>query len=145
MTSASIPPRARFLRRLEGFVEARAIGDDGQVLPRTAYLRAIDRDLPRALRKLPFEVIQGGVLEDENRVRVLERRRKHPARVRESRRREHLDARDMRVPPLEAVRVLRGELLSSPGRHTNDQRHVELAPRHMKVRRRGVHDLIRGK
>ena len=42
----------------------------------------------------------------------------------------------------EAVRMLRGKLPSTPRRHADDQRHADLAPRHVPQRRRVVDDLV---
>ncbi len=59
-------------------------------------------------------------------------------------RRQHLDARDVGVPAFQAVRVLGGQLLAAAGRHANDNRHVELAARHVQQRGRVVENLVGG-
>ena len=72
--------------------------------------------------KFAFQIVEHRVLEDQHRIRIRERRRKHPARVFERCRREDLDPGDVRVPAFEAVRMLRGELAPAAGRHANHER-----------------------
>jgi len=82
------------------------------------------------------------VLEDHDRVGIGERGGEHPARVVDGRGREHRQARHVRVPVLEAVRVLRRELPAGAGRHPDHDGHAELPPRHVAVERGRVHDLV---
>ncbi len=84
------------------------------------------------------------MLEDEDRIGIEERSEEHAARVGNGRRRDDLDARDVRVPAFEAVRVLRGELPAAARRHADDERHAHLTARHVPQRRCVVHDLVEG-
>ena len=49
---------------------------------------------------------------------------------------------DVGVPAFEAVRMLRRQLPAGAGGHADDERHVELAARHVADRRRIVDDLV---
>ena len=82
------------------------------------------------------------MLEDQDGVGLGEGREQEPARVGRRRGREHREAGDVRVPALEAVRVLRRELPAGAGRHADHERHAELAARHVPERRRVVDDLV---
>ena len=82
------------------------------------------------------------MLEQQHRVGVLERGPEHAARVLDGRRRDHLDPGDVRVPALQAVRVLRRELPAGAGGHPDHQRHVQLAAGHVREGRGVVEDLV---
>ena len=56
--------------------------------------------------------------------------------------RQHLDAGDVAVPALEAVRVLCRELAAPARRHAHDERHAELAVGHVPHRGGVVDDLV---
>ena len=92
--------------------------------------------------ELALDVVQHGVLEDQDRVRVLERRPSMPRASSIVAGRQHPDAGDVRVPALQAVRVLGGELAPAARRHADDQRHGELPARHVRDGGGVVHDLI---
>jgi len=68
------------------------------------------------------------MLEDHHRVRILERRLEHATRIVDRGRREHLDAGNVRIPVLEAVRVLGGELSPASRRHPDHQRTLNCPP-----------------
>ena len=93
-------------------------------------------------RELAGHVVEHDVLEDQHRVRILQRGPQHAARVLERRRRQHLDAGNVRVPAFEAVRVLRRKLAPGAGRHADHQRHAELVARHVADRGGGIENLI---
>jgi len=82
-------------------------------------------------RQLAFQVVEERILEHDDRVRVQQRGPEHPPRVLERGGRHDADARDVRVPPLEAVRMLRGKLPPGTGCHADHERDAELAARHM--------------
>ena len=82
------------------------------------------------------------MLEDHDGVGIGERRREHPSRIVDGRRRNHRDAGNVRVPVLETVRMLGGELPPGARCHPDHQRYVELAARHVPVERRRVDDLV---
>ena len=48
----------------------------------------------------------------------------------------------MRIPALQTVGVLCGQLLARTRRHADHQRHAELTARHVPDRGGGIHDLI---
>lgn len=84
------------------------------------------------------------MLENHHRIGIRQRGAQHAVRVGHRRRRDHFDARDMRIPGLEAMRVLSGELTPSTRRHAHHERNRELTSRHMMQRRGGIDDLIEG-
>ena len=84
------------------------------------------------------------MLEDEHRVGIRQRRGEHAVRVLEGCRRQDPQSRDVRVPPFEAVRVLRRELAAGAGGHPDHERNRALTARHVEQRRRVVEDLIEG-
>lgn len=100
--------------------------------------------IARLVGKLAFDAVEARMLEDENRVGVLERGPEHSPCVFEGSGGEDFDTGDVSVPPFEAVRMLSGELLAAAGSHSDDERDVELATRHVEVRGGGIQDLVRG-
>ncbi len=70
------------------------------------------------------------------------RRAQHAACVVERRRRDDPQTRNVRVPALEAVRVLGGQLPARAGGHADDERHRTLPSRHVAERGGVVDDLI---
>ncbi len=115
-------------RRGERLADGAAVRDERDVLAGAPHSRAIDRHRAGAGRELALHAVERRVLEEDHRVGVLERRAEHAARVLERRRGEHLEARDVRVVVLQAVRVLRGDLPSCARRHADDERHADLPP-----------------
>ena len=82
------------------------------------------------------------MLEDHDGVGIGERRREHAPRIVDGGRCDHRDSGNVRVPALEAVRVLGGELAAGAGGHSDHQRNVKLPARHVSVERRRVDDLV---
>jgi hypothetical protein len=82
------------------------------------------------------------VLEDHHRVVAAQGRQQHAARILQRGRRQHAQARHVRVPGFEAVRVLRRELPAGAGGHADHDRHAHLAARHVAQRGGVVHDLV---
>ena len=108
--------------RVERLPERAAIGDERNVAPGAADRGPVDVDRAGVRRELAGHVVEHDVLEDQHRVGILQRRPQHAARVLERRRRQHLDAGNVRIPAFEAVRMLRRELAAGAGRHADDQR-----------------------
>ena len=131
ITSALTPCPASCCGRLERLAERAAVSDQREVLAGTPHCRAVDVHGAGVRRQLAFQVVEQRILEHDDRVRVEQRGPEHPPRVLERRGRHDADARDVRVPPLEAVRMLRGELPPGTGRHADHERDAELAARHM--------------
>ena len=92
--------------------------------------------------ELARHVVEHDVFEDQHRIGILQRGPQHAARILERRRRQHLDAGDMRIPAFEAVRMLGRKLAAGPGRHADHERHAELISRHVAHRGRGVENLV---
>ena len=82
------------------------------------------------------------MLEDDHGIGVLQRGPEHAARVLQRRRREHLEAGDVRIDAFQAVRMLGGELAARAGRHADHQRHAELPARHVPDGGGIVEDLV---
>src|SRR6266700_3582552 len=126
----------------EGLCEAAAVGDQGHVAARAAYGGAGDVDGAGVRRQLTAQVVERAVLEEQDRVGVLQGSPQHATGVLEGRRREHLDAGNVGVPAFQAVGVLGGELAAGPGGHADDQRDAELPTRHVQDRGGIVDDLV---
>jgi hypothetical protein len=129
---------------LEGLPQRAAVGFAGHASAGPAHRGPRDVDRAGVVRQLALHGVQRAVLEDEHRVGVLQRGPEHPPRVAQRCRGEHLDAGDVGVPALEAVRVLRRELAACSGGHADDERDIELAAGHVQQRRRVVEDLVEG-
>jgi hypothetical protein len=142
MTSALDPLGFQRLGRLQRLVKRSAIGDQADVGPLAPDRGRRDVDGARIRVDLPRPVVEHDVLEDQHRVGVLQRGPEHAARILDRGGRQHLQPRDMGIPPLEAVGMLRGQLLARAGGHADDQRHAELPARHVPDRGRRVHDLV---
>ena len=96
----------------------------------------------RVYGDLALHVVERGVLEDEHWVGIVQRWLQHPSEVVRRGRGQDPDAWDVRVPALQAVRMLGRDLPARTGGHADHERHVELPARHVEDRRRVVHDLI---
>ena len=130
--------------RLQCLVQAGAIGEDRHVAALAPDGRATEIDRPRVGRELALHVVERLVLEDQHGIGLPQRGGEHAVAVVDGRGRDDGDAWDMRVPTLEAVRVLCRQLLAAAGRHADDDRHVELPARHVQQGGRRVHDLVEG-
>ncbi len=120
------------LRRCgEALAERAAGGDDRDVGALAAHRGVRDVDGTRLLVDLGLERIEQRVLEDEHRIRLLERREEHAARILDRRRCERLDPGDVGVPGLETVLVLGGHLPAAPRCHAHDERNAHLPARHV--------------
>ena len=132
-TSALMPLRRKGLRSRRAPCRRRAaVGDERDVGAAAPYGCALDVDGSGVGAAGAGEVVERAVLEDDDRVGVLQRGPQHAAGVLERRRGEHAEAGDVRVPALEAVRVLRGELPAGAGRHADDERHRQLPAGHVR-------------
>src|SRR6056297_2160270 len=132
----------QFLGRLQRLEERAAIGDEAQVLALPPDRGLGDVHWSRILVDLPAHVVKHDVLEDQHRVGVLKGRPEHPPRILQRCGCQHLEAGDMRVPTLEAVGMLRGQLLAGAGGHADHHGHAELSARHVPDRGGRVHDLV---
>ncbi len=110
-------------RRRQRLRETPAVRDQRHIGAVSAHGRAIDVHAGDSRVELPFDVVEQHVLEDQHGVGIGQGRGEHPARVVERRRRDDAQSRHVRVPVLEAVRVLRGELPAGAGRHANHDGH----------------------
>jgi hypothetical protein len=119
-----------------------AVGNERNVFSLTPHHRLVDGDRAGVRRELSGHVVEHDIFEDQHRVRVLERGPEHAARIFERCRGQHLEARNVRVPALETVRMLGGKLTAGAGRHADYQWNAELIARHMAHRRGGVEDLV---
>ncbi len=119
-----------------------AISDEGDVASRAPHPCRLDIDRAGLGRKRAGHVVKHDVLEDEHGIGVFERRPQHSARIFDGGRRKHLDAGDVRIPSLQAVRVLGGKLAPRPSRHADHERHAELVTRHVPDRGGTVQNLV---
>src|SRR5579871_4250916 len=95
-----------------------------------------------ALVDLLLQGIEERMLEDENRIRLLERCQQHPPGVSHCGRCQYTDAGNVGVPALQTMGMLGRHLSPTAAGHAHHQRDVELAARHVAERRRVVYDLI---
>ena len=82
------------------------------------------------------------MLEDHHRVRVRQGRPEHAVGIFDGGGSYHLDARNVRIPGLQAVRVLGGQLTPGAGRHSDNERDRELPTGHMAKGRSGIDELV---
>jgi len=129
-------------RRLQRLPERAAIGDQRNIAAGTANSCFVDINRSGIGGKLAGHVVEHDVLENQNRIGVLQRGPQHTAGILKRRRRQHFDAGDMRVPAFEAVRMLGGKLAPGAGRHPDHQRHAELVSRHVTHCGRGIEYLV---
>ena len=136
------PVPAELLGRREALPERAAVGDEGDVLALAAHDRVRDVDRARLLVHLVLERVERRVLEDEHGSGSSSAASSMPRASSTVAGARALDAGDVRVPDLQAVRVLGGQLAPAARRHAHDQRHAHLPARHVAQRRRVVHDLV---
>jgi hypothetical protein len=129
-------------RRGHAAPQARAVRDQRDIAPRPVNPRGVEVDGGCRLGELALHVVERDRLEDDHRVRALERGLQHATRVVDGRGCHDAESRDVRVPDLETVRVLRSELTARSGRHADHHWHRELAAGHVAQRCRVVHDLV---
>ena len=92
--------------------------------------------------KFGLHVVQLRVLEKQHRVRIRQRRCQHAPRVGHRRRCQHAQARYVRIPTFETVRMLRRQLSTGACRHPDHQWHGKLPARHMAQQRGGIDNLV---
>ena len=95
-----------------------------------------------SVRHLALDRVEQPVLEEDDRVVVVDRRPEQAAHVLGRRREHDLQARDVHEPRLELLRVLRARRPAGAALRADRQRHLDLAARHVAVLRRLVDDLL---
>ena len=136
------PVLLRLLRRLERAVHERPHRDHrhvGALADRRAPCRA---GSARALRHLALDRVEQPVLEEDDRVVVVDRRPEQAAHVLGRRRVDDLQARHVHEPRLELLRMLRARRPAGAALRADRQRHLHLAARHVAVLRGLVDDLL---
>ena len=104
--------------------------------------RLAERDRLDLVRHVAFHRVEQPVLEEDDRVVVVDRRPEQAAHVLGGRRIGNLEAWDMDEPRLELLRVLRARRPAGAALGADRQRHLDLAARHVAVLRRLVDDLL---
>ena len=134
ITSASMPPSASSAAAASATAQRAAVGDQRDVVARARRIAArVMSTGPASSGSSADVVVERRVLEEQHGVGVGERGPQHAARVVHRRGSEDPQAGNVRVPALEAVRVLRGDLATAAGRHADHERHVALPARHVEV------------
>ena len=130
------------LGRLERLVHHDGGGNDRQVAPLAADLRLADRHDVMPFGHDALHLVEQLVLEDHHRIGIGDRRQQHALRVVRRGRLDHLQARHMAKPRLEALAVLRRRAGAGSGGKPHDHRHRDLAAEHEAHLRRLVDDLL---
>src|SRR6266849_2979273 len=118
--------------------------DDRDVRASAPHRGLADRRRVVAVRNHPTHVVKTHRLEKHNRVVGADRRLEHPLRVLRRRRCDDQQAGDEPVKHLEAVRMLRRQLVPGAARHADHHRHLGLAAEHVADLRCVVDDLVVG-
>ena len=87
-----------------------------------------DLDAVDLVRHLALEVVERPVLEEDDRVVVVDRAPEEPARVAGSRGEDHLDPGHVDEPRLELLGVLRARRPAGAALRPQRERHLDLAP-----------------
>src|SRR6266850_6538785 len=117
-------------------------GHDREIGPCALHVGLAERDQVLARRHLTFRAVEELVLEEDDRVVVADRGCEETFRVGGRRRHHDLEARDMREPRLERLRVLRRVAAARPALRTHDHRHPSLPAEHEAVLRGLVDELV---
>ena len=125
-------------------MQAGAVRDEGDVVSLAAHFCSLNVDRSSIGGQGALAVVERRPFKDEDGIGIVEGRGEHAAGVLEGGGGEHLQARDVGVPPFEAVRVLGSELVAPARRHADDDRHVELAAGHVQEGGGRVQDLVEG-
>ena len=104
--------------------------------------RLADRNQILLVGHFALDVVEHLAFEKAHRVVVPNRRLEQPLGVVGRAGRDHLDARDVREPGLERLRVLRRQLQRGAVGTAKHDRDVELAARHVEHLRRGIEHLV---
>ncbi len=142
MTSASMPSpasRSAAATARSAMIDA---ADDRDVAPGAADRRLADRHAIGVRRHRALGLVQQLVLEDQHRVRIVDRREQQALGVVRRRRLHDLEARHVREPRFEALAVLRRGAGARAARQPHDHRHARLAAEHEADLRRLVDDLL---
>jgi hypothetical protein len=130
------------LGRLQRLVHEPADGDHGHVGALAQDARLAERDLLDLLRHLALERVQEPVLEEDDRVRVVDRRQQQAADVLGRGRVDDLQSGHVDEPRLELLRVLRARRPAGAALRADRQRHLQLPTAHRPVLRRLVDELL---
>ena len=106
-TSTEIPSDSASSAAFERLVDEAAGGDHGDVVALAVDARLADLDPVDLVGHLALEVVERPVLEEDDRVVVVDRAPEEAARVRRRRGEDHLDPGHVDEPRLELLRVLR--------------------------------------
>ena len=109
-----------------------AVGDDGHVLAVAFDVGLAERDPVVALGHRARREVGAHRLEEHHRIRVMDRRQQQTLRLRRRAGIDDLDARHVRKPGLERLRVLRAEAADEACcERADDERYAGLAARHV--------------
>ncbi len=108
------------------------------------HLGLPERDGLELVRDLALHRVQRPVLEEDDRVVVVDRRPEQPAHVLGRRREHDLEPGHVDEPRLQLLRVLRARRPARSTLRADRERHLQLATRHRPVLRRLVDELLHG-
>src|SRR5439155_11531215 len=95
--------------------------------------RLADRDRLQVVRHLFLDAVQRAVLEEEDRIVVVDRRPEEAPDVGRSRREDDLEAGDVHEPGFELLRVLRARRPARAALRPERDRYLQLAARQIAV------------
>jgi hypothetical protein len=119
-------------------------GDDGDVLALANHARLTERDRLELVGHLFLEAVERPVLEEDDRVVLVDRAVEEPADVGRRRGEDDLEAGNMDEPRLELLRMLGAGRPAGAALGADGQRHLQLPAGHVPVLGRLVDDLLRG-
>ncbi len=139
----SLDPVGReLIGRAHRLVKAGAVGQYRHIRAHAMDASLINRRCLRLGGHPAVQVVEHHVLEDQDRIRIGQRRGEHVARILHRRRGQHLEAGNVGIPAFQAVGMLGGELLARAGGHADHDGHAELPARHVPQGSGVVHDLV---
>src|SRR5688500_2935648 len=134
------------LRRRETAMQHEPVGVHREVGAFALHVRGTERDreVPVGHRAL-HSAVGGLVLEEDDRVRIAQRRAQHPRDVARRARHDDLQAGHVRVERLDRLRVVEPAVDTCTPGHADDQGNAELAVRAVADARGLVDDLLEGR
>jgi hypothetical protein len=141
-TSQRMPSLAERVGGLQRHEHHLAAGDDGAVVALTLELGHAERDHELLVRHLALDVVEHLALDEDHRVVVADGALEQALGVGRRAGRHHLEPRDVGVPRLERLRVLRASCSAAPPGPAEHHRHRELAARHVEHLGGRVDDLV---
>jgi hypothetical protein len=110
-------------RRLETHVQHQPVRDHGEVVSLALDVRLADRNDERLVGHVSLDQpVRPLVLQEQDRVRIVDRRAEHPGRVVRRRRNDHLEAGDVAVERLDRLGVVQRAVHAAAVRRANDHR-----------------------